>query len=98
MMAPTSPTGTSFPVDALPEWVGEQVAAVAEFTQTPPDLAGCVALATLSASAGGRARVQSGTPPHLRMRVDRLVWQVCDQQSWRAIGDAWFAAQRHLEE
>jgi len=47
-----------FPVDALPAWVGDQVAAVAEFTQTPPDLAGSVALATLSASAGGRARVQ----------------------------------------
>ncbi len=47
-----------FPVDALPAWVGEQVAAVAEFTQTPPDLAGSVALAALSAAAGGRARVQ----------------------------------------
>lgn len=39
----------------------------------------------------------TGTPPHLRMRVDRLVWQVCDQQSWRAIGDAWFVAQRYLD-
>lgn len=34
------------------------MAAVAEFTQTPPDLAGSVALAALSAAAGGRARVQ----------------------------------------
>jgi len=47
-----------FPVDALPAWVGDQVAAVAEFTQTPPDLAGSVALAALSTAAGGRARVQ----------------------------------------
>jgi len=47
-----------FPTDALPAWVGEQVAGVAEFTQTPPDLAGSVALAALSAAAGGRARVQ----------------------------------------
>ena len=44
------------------------------------------------------AHRDTGTPPHLRMRVDRLVWQVCDQQSWRAIGGAWFAAQRYLEE
>jgi replicative DNA helicase len=47
-----------FPVDALPGWVGDQVAAVAEATQTPPDLAGCIALAALSTAAGGRARVQ----------------------------------------
>lgn len=48
-----------FPVDALPSWVADQVAAVAEFTQTPPDLAGCIALAALStAAAGGRAVVE----------------------------------------
>jgi hypothetical protein len=47
-----------FPVDALPGWVGDQVAAVSEATQTPPDLAGCIALAALSTAAGGRARVQ----------------------------------------
>ncbi|MEU3274522.1 YfjI family protein [Saccharomonospora sp. NPDC006951] len=45
----------AFPVDALPSWVGEQVSAVAEATQTPPDLAGCVGLAALSTAAGGRA-------------------------------------------
>jgi replicative DNA helicase len=47
-----------FPVDALPGWVADQVAAVAEFTQTPPDLPGCLALACLSAAAGGRAVVE----------------------------------------
>ena len=47
-----------FPVDALPGWVAAQVPAVAEFTQTPPDLAGCVALAVLSAAAGGKAMVE----------------------------------------
>ncbi|MEQ4209643.1 YfjI family protein [Actinopolymorpha sp. B9G3] len=46
-----------FPVEVLPGWVADQVAAVAEFTQTPPDLAGCVALATLSTAAGGKAEV-----------------------------------------
>ncbi len=40
----------------------------------------------------------NGIPAHLRIRVDRLVWQVCDKQAWRVIGDAWFDAQRHLEQ
>ncbi|MGH2803329.1 MAG: DUF3987 domain-containing protein, partial [Thermoleophilaceae bacterium] len=47
-----------FPIDTLPGWLADQVAAVATFTQTPPDLAGCLALAALAAAAGGRARVQ----------------------------------------
>ena len=47
-----------FPVDALPGWVGGMVSAVTEFTQTPPDLAGCIALAALSTAAGGRAEVE----------------------------------------
>jgi len=47
-----------FPVDALPGWVAEQVIAVAEFTQTPLDLPGCLALAALSTAAGGRAVVE----------------------------------------
>ncbi|MEU8133780.1 YfjI family protein [Streptodolium elevatio] len=46
-----------FPVDALPGWVADMVAAVAEETQTPADLAGCTALAALSTAAGGRAVV-----------------------------------------
>ncbi|MGQ0479996.1 MAG: hypothetical protein ACT4O0_03050 [Pseudonocardia sp.] len=40
----------------------------------------------------------ASTPPHLRIRVDRLVWQVCDLQAWRSIGDAWLAAQLHLDQ
>jgi replicative DNA helicase len=47
-----------FPVDALPSWVGDMVGALAESTQTPPDLAGCVALACLATAAGGRAVVE----------------------------------------
>ncbi|MQA12811.1 MAG: hypothetical protein GEV09_01190 [Pseudonocardiaceae bacterium] len=38
----------------------------------------------------------SHTPAHLRMRVDRLVWQVCDRDSWRALADAWYQIHRHL--
>jgi replicative DNA helicase len=47
-----------FPVNALPSWVADMVAAVAEFTQTPADLAGCITLAALSTAAGGRAEVE----------------------------------------
>ncbi len=47
-----------FPSHALPAWVAEMVHGVAEFTQTPVDLAGCIALAALSTAAGGRAEVE----------------------------------------
>jgi len=48
----------AFPTEVLPVWVADQVRAVAEFTQTPLDLAGCIALAALSTAAGGRAVVE----------------------------------------
>jgi replicative DNA helicase len=47
-----------FPVEVLPGWLGDQVAAVATATQTPPDLAGMLALAVLAAVAGGAVEVQ----------------------------------------
>jgi replicative DNA helicase len=47
-----------FPAELLPAWVADMVFAVAEFTQTPLDLAGCIALAALSTAAGGRAEVE----------------------------------------
>lgn len=47
-----------FPAYVLPDWVADTVYAVAEFTQTPVDLAGCIALAALSTAAGGRAEVE----------------------------------------
>ncbi|GAA0944486.1 hypothetical protein GCM10009554_38690 [Kribbella koreensis] len=47
-----------FPVDVFPAWLADQVSAVAEATQTPTDLAGCVALACLSTAAGGKVLVQ----------------------------------------
>ena len=51
-----------FPAEALPDWLHKQVTAVAEATQTPTDLPGCVALAALSTAAGGRAiaRIRPG--------------------------------------
>lgn len=54
----TRPTLPPFPVAVLPDWLADMVAAVAEFTQTPPDLAGTIALAALSTAAGGRAVVE----------------------------------------
>ncbi|WP_327368681.1 DUF3987 domain-containing protein [Streptomyces sp. NBC_01217] len=47
-----------FPVSALTPWIAEHVAAVAEFTQTPPDLAATMALAAVSTAAGGRVNVE----------------------------------------
>jgi len=47
-----------FPAHVFPTWLGEFVAAVAEETQTPVDLAGSVALAVLATAAGGRSVVQ----------------------------------------
>ncbi|MEV6679591.1 DUF3987 domain-containing protein [Streptomyces erythrochromogenes] len=47
-----------FPISALPGWLGAYVAAVAEETQTPPDMAGALALSVLATAAGGRAVVQ----------------------------------------
>jgi hypothetical protein len=50
-------TGTPFPVDTLPCVIGDLVAAVAEETQTPADLAALVALSVVSAAAGGKYTV-----------------------------------------
>ncbi|HEU4411160.1 MAG TPA: DUF3987 domain-containing protein [Polyangiaceae bacterium] len=52
------PPRPPFPVEAFPEDVAAFVRAVATFTQTPPDLAGCLALGVLSASVAGKARVR----------------------------------------
>ncbi|MFF1376765.1 YfjI family protein [Streptomyces sp. NPDC058308] len=47
----------AFPAHVFPAWLREFVAAVAEETQTPVDLAGSVALSTLATASGGRAVV-----------------------------------------
>ncbi|RST04585.1 DUF3987 domain-containing protein [Streptomyces sp. WAC07149] len=51
------PTLPAFPVHTLPAWLGNMVSGVAEETQTPVDLAGCLALAVIATAAGGRAKV-----------------------------------------
>ncbi|MBF6046384.1 DUF3987 domain-containing protein [Streptomyces sp. NRRL B-1677] len=47
----------AFPAHVLPTWMRDFVAAVAEETQTPVDLAGSIALAVLATAAGGRSVV-----------------------------------------
>ncbi|MGI5274141.1 YfjI family protein [Nonomuraea sp. CA-218870] len=52
----------AFPLDSLPSWLADIVQAVAEETQTAPDLAAAFALGGLSTAAGGKAvvRVRGG--------------------------------------
>jgi replicative DNA helicase len=47
----------AFPVEVLPGWLCEFVAAVAAATQTPPDLAGMLALAVLATVTAGAVEV-----------------------------------------
>jgi replicative DNA helicase len=61
--APPIPFGVAgnvpaFPVEVLPGWLAEYVAAVATATQTPPDLAGMLALAVLATVAAGAVEVE----------------------------------------
>jgi replicative DNA helicase len=61
--APPIPFGAArdvpaFPVDVLPNWLGEYVGAVATATQTPPDLAGMLGLAVLATVAAGAVEVE----------------------------------------
>lgn len=51
------PAPLSFPTHALPAWLGDFTAALAEETQTPTDLAGVLALPVLATAAGGRVVV-----------------------------------------
>ena len=48
-----------FPAAVLPGWLAAHVEAVATFSQTPSDLAGVLALATLSAAARGRWDIEA---------------------------------------
>lgn len=48
----------TFPVWVFPDWLGEYTARLSEVSQTPPDMAGCLALAVLGVAAGGKVWVQ----------------------------------------
>jgi replicative DNA helicase len=61
--APPIPFGMAgdlpaFPVEVLPGWLSDYVAAVATATQTPPDLAGMLALAVLATVTAGAVEVE----------------------------------------
>ena len=47
-----------FPLHAFPSWLGDFCAALAEETQTPPDMAAALALSVLATAAGGRVVVR----------------------------------------
>jgi replicative DNA helicase len=62
--APPIPLGAAgtlpaLPLQVLPGWLGEYVVAVATATQTPPDLAGMLALAVLASVAAGAVEVEA---------------------------------------
>ena len=53
-------TPAAFPVDSIPaRWLKEWIESEAEATQTPPDLAGVVALGALSAACHGQVTVEA---------------------------------------
>ncbi|WP_314171477.1 DUF3987 domain-containing protein [Streptomyces winkii] len=47
-----------FPLHALPSWLGDFCSALAEETQTPPDMAAALGLSVLATAAGGRVVVR----------------------------------------
>ncbi|WP_341717696.1 YfjI family protein [Micromonospora sp. FIMYZ51] len=47
-----------FPLDVFPRWLGDMATGVARFTATDPAMAGTLAVAVLSACAGGRLEVE----------------------------------------
>ena len=57
--APLSSTWNlpEYPLTALPRWLGDYVAGLSDLTQTPPDLAGCLALSVLGVAAAGKVWV-----------------------------------------
>lgn len=81
-----------FPIDRLPECLARYVAHVAIATQTPPDLAGMLALAVLAAAAqgrigctcgrGGRSRCPSSSPWHCRPASGRRRCSARSRRRW----------------
>lgn len=54
-----NPDLPAFPLDIFPGWLREFCAAITEAMQTPPDLAGMLALSVLSTICGGRCAVRA---------------------------------------
>ncbi|GLU49851.1 DUF3987 domain-containing protein [Nocardiopsis ansamitocini] len=89
-----------FPLEALPEWVGRFAAAVSDSTQTPPDLAGCLALAALSTAASGRVWADTGqwSEPVCVYTVAAMEPASRKSAVFAAMNEPVFAAEEHLVE
>jgi hypothetical protein len=87
--------GQYLAVKRLPERATETGVAPGSYTVGITVRLDGVARITTRWVAGGPS---IGVPAHLRVRVGRLVWQVCDLEAWRRIGDAWFDTQQALEQ
>ncbi len=90
-----------FPVDVYPGWLADMVSGVAEFTQTDTAMAGTVALAVLSACAGGRLDVEA--KPGWREPVNVFVAVIAEPGERKspvhgALTRPLFAAQQTLAE
>lgn len=61
---PVTPFGTfalpNFPTDALPDWLRKFVEAESERCQTPPDMAGVLALSAVAVAVAGKAQIVAG--------------------------------------
>ena len=68
-----APKLPAFPIDALPDLGGGPREAVAQFTQTPMDLAATVALAAIATAVGGRIRVRVRPVDRTHQPVHRRV-------------------------
>ncbi|KAA2252353.1 hypothetical protein F0L68_35455 [Solihabitans fulvus] len=44
------------------------------------------------------AEQQTATPPHLRVTLDRVVWQVCDRTAWSQINRVFWDIRNFLED
>ncbi|MDS1271559.1 DUF3987 domain-containing protein [Lipingzhangella sp. LS1_29] len=89
-----------FPLETLPTWVGQFAAAVADQTQTPPDLAGCLALAALSTAASGRIWADTGTWAEPVCLYTVVAMPPASRKSavFAAMNEPIFAAEKHLVE
>ncbi|WP_243790185.1 YfjI family protein [Saccharopolyspora gloriosae] len=91
----------AFPTSALPGWLADMVGAVSEFTQTPPDLAGSVALSSLSTAIGGRAsiKVRPGyTEPANLFLIAALPPGTRKSEVFRVMTTPVYAVEQHLGE
>jgi hypothetical protein len=77
--------------------------APAEWVQATPGTYPATAALRLTSTTGVAGQwvpgsVQLRTPPHVRMVLDRCVWQVVDRTAWNRISDALHDGERHMSD